>query len=407
MVICFTESGRSCFASFSNHLTVGPARRNSTNPSLASAVAQSQAASMTSFFHPSGSVRDGTPLKINALTSVDELLYPYRVNPSQVALLIPPAPALAIFPSRYANGTVSRVHVRSRPFSRIYKQRSRLSVFQSCPSIPVRPVADPRLSTCSDVSSGVLGLVPLYEESGIGSLPLLQRPTISLSRTPDTIASNLPKSRKGKRMAEVISRVVQASPLQTPISKSRLIGRDLLATTNDPSGEEAGHNLEVIEKGKSWMRKSGHVSRGSGNPTPIQPEDSVEIVAARNLQRRRRRRRRRKQSKRKPYEEIISYSPEEQRSNSCDRVQTRQSDQVPSGSNNIADIKNVGVAMDEYYRSKGQKRIDRAGPIWEGPGHPPNISPSIKTITGFPQTSALLRDYRKPLPNSKAWVERI
>ena len=187
--------------------------------------------------HPSLTPRSidhhALPTTITPANSIEEILDAYGVQrPSPLSthnFQIPPPPARAIFPpeSKY----FSRIHTRTRPGSTRPYSRSSNRPFNSSrpssshsrylrvPSVTSRPSTGysgpSRPSTArSDTSSDILGLTPLYEETGEMPSPLLRRRRNGVveGKRPETAVSNVPKVRKRVEVAVVVTRGTQTSP---------------------------------------------------------------------------------------------------------------------------------------------------------------------------------------------------
>src|SRR5579859_5246684 len=155
------------------------------------------------------------PMNVNAASSIDELLHAYGLQRGvQQSRTAPPA-ARPIFPENYRT---QRVHLRHRPGSSpaISRPPSRRAHSGNISRSDVASLhsAMASISTIrSDASSDILGLTPLYEETGEMPSPFLRRPRMAYrsgtERRPDTANSNVPRMRMRAAAVEVVSCATQ------------------------------------------------------------------------------------------------------------------------------------------------------------------------------------------------------
>ena len=342
------------------------------------------------------------PPNINPASSIEELLRAYGVQPGPIKHTIPPPPAHAIFPPEYK--TISRIHVRSRPGSARPFSRSSNRPFnpRHTPS-----VVSSRPSTRSDASSDVLGLVPLYEETGEIPSPWLRRPRMrGREERPSTAGSMAPKLRSRNGLVEVVSCATQTSPLPTVTSfppnasiQNNSSELEISHSQNDPPVVEKCHSRPRRRKRNRSL--PGDRSTSTSSHTNI----NQDIVTPKP----RRRRKRREQS----IQTIVE--GEEVRSIALghDHQKPRSNDRYSRAS--LIDIENVTEAMEEYYRSQGVAITPRPMSYIsvvipnekdsEAINQPHSRSIASDDITLSPENSVerhpSIRDDSRPLPESR------
>lgn len=214
---------------------------------------------------------DVIPPTLNPAASIEELLRHYGVQPGPIRIRIPPPPARAIFPpEKVKPQNFNRVHVRHRPgSSRQFSRSSTRTLPRGHAHLNSTNSLGSQQSTRSDTSSDVLGLTPLYEETGEIPSPFLRRPRgwyTPLSNRPDTAGSNVPRLRRREGIAEVVSCSTQTSPPPSPVGfMPDLQGRgslDLNRTHTDIRESEIGEIESGVVRKRSRRRRKR--SRGYG-----------------------------------------------------------------------------------------------------------------------------------------------
>ena len=292
------------------------------------------------FFHPTESPIHSVPPHINPASSIEELLRAYGVQPNPIKNTIPPPPAHAIFPPEY--NTISRIHVRSRPGSSRPFSRSSNRPFNPRHA---SSVVSSRPSTRSDASSDVLGLVPLYEETGEIPSPWIRRPRMrSREERPSTVGSIVPKLRSRNGLVEVVSCGTQTGPLPTVTSfppNASIQNESSKLDINDSQ-----NNPSVMEKSSSRRRRRKRNHRLPGN-TSTSTSSHTNVNQDSLTPKPKGRRKHREQSVQTIVEEeevtSVALGHEYQRPRSNDRYSR------PS----LIDIENVTEPIQEYYRSQG------------------------------------------------------
>jgi hypothetical protein len=236
---------------------------------------------------------DVLPPTLNPASSIDDLLRHYGVQPAPVRTRIPPPPALAIFPSEYRINNRNRVHIRHRPRPSLSFSHSSARTFSrghtrfnSSVSVASGP------STRSDASSDVLGLTPLYEETGEIPSPLLRRPRgwyTPLDSRPHTAGSNVPQLRRRERVVEVVSCSTQTNTPPSPASVvpnlQSINSVHPIATTTGMRESEVGEVDLLVRRSSRRRGKRSH-GRGTNSTNAVKNEDA----GVQGAQRRRRRR---------------------------------------------------------------------------------------------------------------------
>ena len=221
------------------------------------------------------------PPTLNPASSIDDLLRHYGVQAAPVRTGIPPPPARAIFPSEYRINNRNRVHIRHRPRPSLSFSHSSARTpsrghtrFNSSVSVASGP------STRSDASSDVLGLTPLYEETGEIPSPLLRRPRgwyTPLDSRPDTVGSNVPHLRRREGVVEVVSCSTQTNPPPSPAS----IVPNLqwtnsvrpITTTPGMRESEVGEVDHLVRRSSRRRGKRSH-GRGTNSTNAVRNEDA-------------------------------------------------------------------------------------------------------------------------------------
>jgi hypothetical protein len=209
---------------------------------------------------------DVLPPTLNPAASIDDLLRHYGVQPSPVRTRIPPPPARAIFPYEYRTNHLNRVHICHRPHpSCPFSRSSTRSISHDHMRFNSSVSVASHHSTRSDTYSDVLGLTPLYEETGEVPSPLLRRPWgwyTPLGNRPDTAGSNVPRLRRQEGVAEVVSCSTQTNPPPSPTSMVPNLQRTNsvcpMTTTTGMGESEVGEVDHLVHRGSRRRRKRSH-----------------------------------------------------------------------------------------------------------------------------------------------------